>query len=126
MKKIIISSIIAIFLIGCSANNRNVITTVQSGIGIKLDYRQDTQMPVIWLGYIRSFSTIVPVQLNTVDPALEDASKAIHMYSSMDCSVGIIHGIKIRERMIFNGDNTNDQENVKAVFGIPTAKFLER
>jgi len=130
MKKIIVLIIgitLIIGMIGCSSTNRNVITSIQSGIGIRAEYDERTQLPLIWVGYIRSLITVIPVQLNTQDPMNEDASRAVSMVSSMDCSVSVTRGIKISERYIINGtDGTNDVQLAKEVLNTPKARFLEK
>ncbi len=125
MKKILIL-IMLLMMVGCSSTNRNVVTSIQAGIGVRAEYDEKTQLPLIWLGYIRSLTTIIPVQLNTQDPMMEDASKAIKMYSSMDCTVSIVHGIKISERYIINDSGTNDAELARVILNTPKARFLDR
>jgi len=115
-----------ILFTGCSVKNRNIITSAHSGVGIRASYNAETQLPEVEMGMIRSLICLVPVQLNTLDPANEDASKAVDLMASFDVLVSITKGIEIHDRYIINdGGAAAQPETAKALFESPKVKFGE-
>ena len=129
MKSLIVILVAAMVVLGgCSANNRNFCSSVSTVIGIRADFREDVQLPVIRLGFAKSVILLLPTQLNVAPPAIDDASKCVPIFAKTDISVGFMSGVKISERFIINPSPSMESDSAiaRALLEAPVAKFLEK
>ena len=128
MKNLMMVLVMSLVMVGCSANNRNFCSSVSTVIGLRADFREDIQLPVVRFGFAKSVILVVPTQLNVISPAIDNAAVCVPVLAKTDISIGFIDGIKISERFIINPSKEMeaDSATARALFESPVAKFLEK
>jgi hypothetical protein len=129
----------------CSSTNRNIVSIQNSGVGLKVQYDPQTQLPDAWCGGIRSSINIVPVGLNKkAGQGADNANETPDMVSERVEDIGILSGIHIYDRWVlghpFDGKlpQTNEvvpftlynspgviADCIQAVFKNPAPKFTK-
>jgi len=118
MKNLILTVIaLSIFMVGCSSTNRNVLHVAQTGIGVKVSYNAETQLPDVWLGFFRSMIFVIPTGVNE-----GEATSSPDILSMIHIDLGLISGVKIDDKFAIGKASIGTESNTaaRALFASPT------